>query len=436
MVSLKRTFLCFICISTLLFSFFGGKLYADPEIPSDESSSTFANVISLHANVKDLLTWLRTDSYSETLKEKDLISNLMRLRLSPELNLSDALTIHVDLDNELITGNYLKSSEFNLYWINPYDEYNDFLHTTRKIKYTDAYYYRAKIHRAYAKATLGDFTFSAGRQQFRFGSGRLWNPLDILNPINPISFEGAAEQKGADGASLEYFINEKTVVTAVVGQNRTNNSFGESFTKSNTNAIGRFKTNISIAEIAFLAGTLPEREACGGDISLILFGGTLRGSALFTREKEIKNTVIASGGFEYNFSRGLYFLLEYFYNSASLNAEPKLFYAYGSYLAYGFDDATFRILSNRFLTYNRHYAAIALGYDITPLLRVEFFTICDYEARYILLNPSVKYNLLQDIDLSIAIMNAWKTEDTSRSSELAFVEKHPLVYAMCTWFFL
>ncbi len=436
MMSPKRIFLGFICMITLVFSFFGDMLYAEPETPNDESSGTFANFFSLHAHVKDLFTWLRTEGYSETQKEKDLIANLTRLRISPELNFSDALTIHMDLDNELITGNYLKSSEFNLYWIKPYDEYNDFLHTTREITYTDGYYNRAKIHRAYAKGALGDFTFSAGRQQFRFGSGRLWNPLDILNPINPISFEGASEQKGTDGASAEYFINEKTVITAVIGQNRTNDAFDESFKKSNTNAIGRFKTNISIAEIALLAGTLPDREACGGDISLIVFGGTLRGSALFTREKSIKNTVIASGGFEYNFSMGLYFLIEYFYNSASLNAEPKLFYAYGSYLAYGFDDATFRLLSNRFLTYNSHYAALALGYDITPLLRMEFFTICDFEARYILLNPSVKYNLHQDIDLSIAIMNAWKTGNTTRSSELSFVEKHPLVYAICTWFFL
>lgn len=436
MILLKHKILLCVSSIALLFSFTGISLYADTQSQEQESSTTSNDFFSLHAHIKDLLTWMQTDSYSETLTQKDLLANLMRLRISPKLNFSDACTFHADLDNEIITGNYLKTSEFHLYWINPYDEFNDFLHTTREIKYTERYYYRAKVHRAYAKCSLGDFTFSAGRQQFRFGSGKLWNPLDILNPINPISFEGAAEQKGTDGASAEYFINEKTVITAVVGQNRLQDKFGESFRRSNTNAIGRFKTNISIAEIALLAGTLHEREAYGGDISFIVFGGTLRGSALYTREGEIENTIIANGGFEYTFQFGLYVLLEYFYNRSSLNNEPKLFTAYSSYLTYGFNDSIHKLLSNRLLTYNSHYAALVLGYDITPLIRIELFTICDYEGKRILLNPLLTYNIHQDIDFSIAIMNAWKTEETSRSSELSFVETHPLAYAMLTWFFL
>lgn len=379
---------------------------------------------------------MKTESYSKTLQEKNLLANLSRLRLSPELSFSDAFTLHVDYDNEIIWANYAKSGEFDMYWRNPVDEYNDFMHTSNEIKYTDDYLYRTKLHRAYAKASLGDFTFSIGRQQFRFGSGRLWNPLDILNPINPISLEGASEQKGTDGASAEYFINEKTVITAVAVQNRSNGNLDEAFKKSNTCAIGRFKTNISIVEIAFLAGKLPERDAYGGDISIIVFGGTLRGSALFTREEEVNNTIISNGGFEYTFACGLYVLLEYFYNSAALNAEPKLAAAYGSYLTYGYDDATFRLLSNRFLTYNRHYAALGLGYDITPLVRVEIFSLYDFEGKMILLNPTLKYNLHQDVDLSFAIMTAHSTGDTRYNSELSFVEKYPLVYGMLTWFFL
>ncbi len=436
MTSLKQKI--FACVSSivLFFNCIDAALYADTDSTQEESFASSNDVFSLRAHVKDLFAWMRTDSYSETLKEKDLLANLTRVRLSPELNFEDSLTFHLDFDNEVIAGNYLRSREFNVYWRDPYENYNDFFHASHEVKYTEDYLYRAKIHRAYAKAILGDFTFSVGRQQFRFGSGRLWNPLDVLNPINPLNFEGASEQKGIDGASAEYFINDKTVITAVLCPQRSNDDFSESFSTSNVKVIGRLKTNISFAEISLLAGKLPEREAYGGDISLILFGGTLRGSALFTREEIIEHTIIANGGFEYTFSFGLYFLLEYFYNRASLNAEPKLLAAYVSSLSYSFDDAAFRLLANRFLTFNRHYAALALGYDITPLWRAELFTIYDYEGEYILINPSIQYNLYQDIDLSCAVMYAWKAKQTSKSSELSFVEKHPLVYAMMTWFFL
>jgi hypothetical protein len=167
-----------------------------------------------------------------------------------------------------------------------------------------------------------------------------------------------------------------------------------------------------------------------------VFGGTLRGSVRYTREESLEKTIVVSSGFEYTFSCGLYVLLEYFYNSAALNREPTLLAAYGISLASGYDEATHALLANRFLTFNRHYAALALGYDITPLVRAELFSIYDHEGKFILLNPSIKYNLHQDIDISCAVMAARKTGETSKTSELAFVEKHPLVYAMFTWFFL
>ena len=58
------------------------------------------------------------------------------------------------------------------------------------------------------------FTATIGRQQIRFGSGKLWNPLDILNPISPTFIEGGDDQKGTDAVKLDFFPDDKTEISS------------------------------------------------------------------------------------------------------------------------------------------------------------------------------------------------------------------------------
>lgn len=426
-----------LLLGFVLLIFSSHALADDTDPPPQTDSSRSSDIFTFKAHAKDLLTWLRTDSYSKTLREKDLVANLGRIRLSPELNLSDIFIVHVDYDNEIIHGNYLESGEFDLFWRMPCDDYNDLFDLSKDVRYNEDYLYRTKIHRAYAKLALGDFTLTAGRQQVRFGSGRLWNPLDIMNPISPTSLEGSAEQKGTDAIRAEYFFNEFTVLSAVVDQKRVNDSDRISDLDSrNTSGLGRFRTAIGKVEIAALGGRVLKRDVAGADVSVIVLDGTLRGSAIRSQAEDADPFVQASAGFEYNFGFGLYFLLEYFYNESGLNFNPELKAAYLSSMVYGINEQNYYMLSNQFVTFNRHYAALALGQDITPLLRAEIFTVCDFQGRAVLVNPTLKYNAFQDVDFSLGAMKTWVRGDAKYESDFAYLKKYPLVYATFTWYFL
>jgi len=392
---------------------------------------------SLKGYLKNLSSSLKTDKYSKTFKKKYLNSNLTRLRLSPEFNFYDVLFVYADLDNEIITGNYLKSCEFDKQW-RP-TNYDDLLKLSKEHHYSDKYLYRTNVHSAYAKLVAGDITLSLGRQQIRFGSGRLWNPLDILNPISPTSIEGAEEQKGTDALKAEYFIGKSSDISIVINQKRKNDKFSqEDIPSESTNILGRFKTNFLKTDFAILGGKVTDRNVYGIDISSIVLDGKLRGGIINVDPRKPENGesfIQSSAGYEYTFESGLYFLLEYFYNQNGLNYNQDLKNTYQSSLLTGINETNYYMLANQILTYNQHYIGLALGYDMTSLIRFEVFSIYDLQGKTIFLNPSVKCNALQNLDISISIMKAYVSDDTDNETDFYLVKKYPMFYASIQLYF-
>mgnify|MGYP000913826304 CR=1 FL=1 len=396
-------------------------------------------LFTFRGQVKNLSSWYRTDAYSLNGEKKDLAANLTRLRLSPELNYEDRLAVNMDYDNEVIFSNYLPGAEFDGLW--RYSQYNDLMHLSWEPHRDSNPYYRTKIYRAYAKLVVSRLTVTLGRQQIRFGSGRLWNPLDILNPVSPTALEGSGEQKGTDALRAEYYFTPTTELALVYDQKRLeDDGTPSSLKKKNGNFIGRFKTTAGRTEMAALGGRVSRRRIGGADISGILLDGTIRGSVIHSspedQEEQGPPFTQASAGYEYNFRSGLYILVEYFYNQNGINFNEKLRNAFLYQQVFGVDESNYYILSNQFLTYNRHYAGVALGYDITPLMRGELFTIYDFEGRGVFLAPAWKYNIYQNMDITLSVMKACLLEKEARyASDFEYLKKYPLLFGSLVWYF-
>jgi len=398
-------------------------------------------IFSIGGQFKNLFTYTETDQYSEYQfsfterdKKKRLIADLKRIRLSPEINISDFLHIHVDYDNEIITGTYLKSLEFDQYW-RP-SEHNDLFDLSYESHYDKDVFYRTKVHRAFAKLVIGDITMTLGRQLIRFGSGKLWNPLDILNPISPTFVEGAEDQKGTDALRIEYYFSEKTELALVLDQKRIDNNDDYSKLSSrNSNLVARFKTTIAETEIAALGGQIARRQIGGTDISTILLDGMLRGSVVYSKPETGESFIQGSAGYEYNFSFGLYFLIEYFYNENALNFNNELMAQYWESLISGINENNYYALSNNFLTFNQHYSGIALGYDFMPLLRGEVFAIYDFQGKSLFYNPALRYNAFENINVFIGFMKSYGIKDGKYTSDFEYLEKYSFLYASLVWYF-
>ncbi|MGL4370750.1 MAG: hypothetical protein ACRCUT_13925, partial [Spirochaetota bacterium] len=244
------------------------------ELPpsADDGGASFC----VKGSFKELITRIPVDSYSLTGKERYFNASLSRLRLSPEFISDDGMLIlHADCDNELLVSGYPRTYEFYSIWQE--QTYNDIAPLSKSFERNDVYN-QMGIHQAFAKLSAGSFIFTAGRQQIPFGSGRLWNPLDIFSAPSPFSAESAEEQKGTDALRAEYYPGETTEFSIILNPMRKEDTLPGRSGYENTNALLRAKSTFSNTETAASAGYVARRYLGGADISTLLFDGFLRGS--------------------------------------------------------------------------------------------------------------------------------------------------------------
>jgi hypothetical protein len=406
--------------------------------------------------VKNLFSFHRTDNFIDRnpliTSHKNLSADLTRVRLSPEFRYEDLITVKADYDNELIWSNYGNSMYFKSYWRTP--TYNDLLHITWEPYRGDDLYYRTKIHRAYVKLSVDYFSATVGRQQIRYGSGKLWNPLDILSPISPTFIESGDEQKGTDAIRLDFFPDDKTEISVVFDLKKSNDKINH-FNLQDCNYVLRAKTSVKDTDIAILGGYVARRSLAGFDFASIVLDGMLRGSVMVRQagdpylKKEDswyparymvpgKNEqrpvyFTANAGYEYTFKVGVYFLAEYFYNQKSINYNRDLKMASYAMQVNAMDQKTYLQLANQFLTMNQHYLAVALGYDFHPLVRGEFFTIADIQGRGIFWSPALKISAYENLDFTVGIMGAFTFNN--KASDFSEFRKNYLFYASGSYVF-
>jgi len=378
---------------------------------------------------KDLFTMVYADQYLKTMisppEKKLLITDMKRLRLSGNLLVSNILTLHVDYDNEIYTGSFNNSITFKNYWTP--SQYNDFVPMYWDLAETDDILYRMKLLNAYAKIVLGPVTMTIGQQQVRFGSGKLWNPLDILASITPTAIEGPEEQKGILAFRSDFYFNDSTELSFVYSQNRNENNF-DSVTIADSNGVLRFKTTVWKFDFSILGGWVARRITAGGDVSLTLFDGILRAASAYFRPEDGKQYVQVNAGYEYTIKKGPTLYLEYFYNSASINSNSQLSTSLMSYSAGTMKQTDFNNIAARVLTMNSHYLAIGGSWEFAALWNSNLMFIYDVEGQGIFVTLSVQYNILENLDLSLGIMYAQVVDRKDYPSDFDAFHQKPFGY--------
>ncbi|PKL19302.1 MAG: hypothetical protein CVV49_01585 [Spirochaetae bacterium HGW-Spirochaetae-5] len=384
---------------------------------------------------KNIFTYQKTENFQRDIysmpEKKKIIADMNRLRFSPEINYGEIFILHADADFETVITNYNKTDYFDIYWRD--SGYNEIVTLSREFYYSDDFYIRSDFHNIYVKMTSGKFTGTAGRQQIRFGSSRLWNPLDLMNPISPTGVEGSGEQRGTDALRIDWYPGESTELTGVVSPVKENNNYDDVEADS-FNYIARLKSGAKEFDVALLGGYTAKRKNGGADFTAEIFDGLLTGVFLYSSPSSGYDFYQYGTGYEYTFSSGLYLLAEYFYNSLPANDDAELQAALLSYSIIGFDESNYYIISNRIITYNSHYFSIAAGYDFFPLLRGDLFAIYDFQGRGLFLNGALKLNVFENLDITVGIITAF-VGDADRGSDFKSFDEQPMYYVSLQFYF-
>ncbi len=364
-------------------------------------------------------------------EDRRMFSDMNRVMLSPEIRYGESFIFRTDAAFDAVFSNYNGSAVFDSYWVP--DEYNRFTRPYVEVVNNEYIYSSAGIRNIYAKMVLGSFTLTAGRQQLRFGSSRLWNPLDLLCSFSPMLVDGADEPHGTDALRVDWYPFESAELTAVVNPVRENDSTGDMSWRS-SNYLLRFMAGTGDLDLALLGGYTAKRKNYGFDMQYVVSDGMLTAVVLWSGPDEERSFYQCGAGYEYTFASGIYLLAEYFYNSLPVNGDDELAAALARMAFSGIDSSNYYILANRIITFNTHYFSAAAGYSIHPLLRSELFAIWDIQGAGVFINGSLKFNSSDNSDISAGIIWAYAGSD-DRISDFEAYSKSPSFYASAVIYF-
>ena len=328
-------FSCSVSHVTILLILFDSFL-SSATAQTDINFSGYVMEMPVYESLQPTLAQLTNTSRSE-------FSDLARLRLRPTLHIGDNTKIGVEYEIDGLY--YSQEAAFGLTSTSPMRQVTS-LHwqPVTEDHFTASHY----IDRLYFDQ---DFSFGSlviGRQRISWGAGRVWNPTDIFNPINPANF-GKIEKDGADAASMKFYLGQLTDLQLV---------YNAEYHFKFSDYAARFHTNILEYDFSLMSGFVDKRLVNGGDFAGDIGGAGIRGEALMSSDVLNKTGYFIKWilGADYQFTDKLYGLLEYYHNGQ------------GTMDRYNYDLPA--LYAGQILNLAKDYLVVSGSYQLTPLTTV------------------------------------------------------------------
>lgn len=298
-----------------------------------------------------------------------------RLRLEVRERPVEWFGYEVQYDQEALFGDYLQTTQFEqlsafpptTYW----DLEDDYLNRT-------SMQLRHRLYRGFVDFAAASTNLRLGRQRIAWGSGRLWNPTDILNPFNPVQLE-PQERTGVDAALLEQSFTALSRLSAVYAPQRDT---------SDSVAL-RYRTNASGTDVSALLGEFRGHDVFGLDLSGHWGGAGIYMEAAYTRPESGGDFVRAVIGINYAFANTVTLSAELYWNGEGAEDEA--------------DYDWMRLLSGQIQNVARRYVGSLLSYEFTPLLRTENALIFNGDDQSVFFAPRLIYSVAPNWDLAAGL---------------------------------
>ncbi len=328
--------------------------------------------------------------------DEDVWINLERLRLDFDLNLAQKLQLKLIYDNELILAADIGENRLV--------DSSTFWDLDKDIARRDDLLWQHSIYRAYARFYTDTVEITVGRQRVAWGVARLWNPIDLFNPISPQQIEGD-EKLGIDAVNLELHLGDLSSLQLV---------FAPQDEHEEQSAALRYKTTIGEYDLALMAGEFRDDEVLGVSFDGYIGGAGIRGEITYTNDSVSDDFTRAVIGGDYTFPNSIYVLIEYLYNGGTVDDIEGL---------------SLQSDSSQIITREENFLGFGLGYELTPLIRLNNYTIYDIDEDSLFIGPTLSYSIIEDLDLRIG------AQLFSGRNNSEFGNLPDIYYTQLQWFF-
>ncbi|MBI5241461.1 MAG: hypothetical protein HY926_13390 [Elusimicrobia bacterium] len=338
--------------------------------------------------------------------------NLDRARLTLEAKAA-FFKAHADYDHEVYAGSYFRTSEYQAFGLaGP----RTWLEMEQSISTSATSSWRHRLYRGWLGFENESTALRFGRQRVAWGTGKLWNPTDVLNPYRPAAVE-REERAGVDALYLRQGLGELSQAElAYAPQDRWPDSA----------LLARGRSNYRDYDFSAMGGKLAGSTASwivGGDFAGNLWEGSLHGEWSYTDPETGRPYWRGLIGYEYTFSseprwkwlKDSQWLFEYYHNGRGTTNPDR------------YDRSV--LLSGKDTALGKDYAGLTLSKDLHPLLKLEAVFLGNIDDGSALLSPSLQYNPVADLYLT----GGWQRFGGGRRTEFGFQPN--LSYLQLQYFF-
>jgi hypothetical protein len=321
-----------------------------------------------------------------TLDDRPYFLNTSRARLTFD-GKSGVFAAHADFDNQVAAGSFFRTQDFHVFGYSPPKPWLS-MEDTISTGTTNGYGLGA--YRAWVGVEDERGVVRAGRQRVAWGTGKIWNPTDVLNPYSPTSVE-RDERRGVDALYARAGVGTLGQAEFVwAGEDRW----------VDQQMLVRGRGNFGGWDMSLLGGKIAGSTAAfmvGGDFAGTVADGTLHGEAGYFDPQWRTPYWKAGIGYDYNvpsetklrWLKDAAFVIEY-YRAGNGQTDVRRY-----------DFAP--VLAGREVSVARDYAGASFARDVHPLLKVEAFAIANADDGSTFFSPALTWNALNDLYLSAAL---------------------------------
>ena len=330
------------------------------------------------------------------------LSDLVRARIRPTLHLDENTRIEAQYEVNGIISNK------NMFVMTEISENKRQIVKLAQNIHTDTHtVINHYLDRFFIKQIFDFGELSVGRQRVSWGVGRIWQPTDLFNPLNPANFS-KIEKDGADVVSAKVYIGNFTDLEIV---------YNPTMSIYHDNYGARFRTNYKEYDLSLMTGYFDGTYVVGGDFAGNLSDAGFRGEFVYSAvnenvEQDFLKFIL---GLDYQFSENIYGLIEYQHNGQGTNYRNQ----------YDFVS----LLKGDILNVGTNYIALNANYRLNDLTNIGFGNISNINDSSGFFNISGIYQISQSWQFNLTAMLTYG----SKGSEYRL---YPYaVYMITEWFF-
>lgn len=295
---------------------------------------------------------------------------LTRLRLEAD-HQHGGWRLHLAYDHELLWGAAVRDPRFAVARSLPEPTWMD---ATASLHQSASLDWKHSLYRGWLQYDSDSLRLTLGRQRIAWGSGRIWNPTDRFNPVQPTALE--PEQKlGVDALDVQWRYGLAGSLQAIAAPGRASRGVSRKLAL-------RWQDTFGQTDVAVMAVGIGEERVLGLDLTGNLGdatarlewmgsdGGSLPGFSQLV--VGVDNTFYAA-----LFPQGLYLAVEYFLNSRPGPGPDRL------------------------VSRSHQLFGLSAGYDLTPLWRAEMLAMADMERPGWFVAPALRWSMTANADLTL-----------------------------------